>query len=126
MPQAETLRVVGYRDVMRAFARADKETKREVRKTFRKVGEAVRLDAAARLAPVSARSAAGYRTSVRQKGVAVQQRLRKTTRKHPEWGSYQMRHALLPAMRGNQARTEKAFEDALDQVCDHFNRGSAV
>ena len=41
-----TLRVEGYQDVMRAFARADKDTKRNMRAAFRDVGDVVKRDAA--------------------------------------------------------------------------------
>jgi hypothetical protein len=118
-----TLRVEGYQDFMRACAKADKDTKRAVRDTFRPVGDIVRVDAAAMLAPVSARSAAGFRTRVRQRGVAVvEQSIRKTTRQHPEFGALQMRRALLPSMQHNEQRVEKEFEKATDTVCDRLER----
>ena len=120
MPQRETFRVVGYQEFMRATARADKDTKRYVREAFRKVGDSVRLDAVQRFAQYDARSAAGYRTRVRQRGVAVEQSLRKTTGKRGDYGALQMRRALLPALAENQAATEQAFEHAVDQIADRF------
>jgi hypothetical protein len=123
MPQGTTVRILGYREFLRACDRAEKETKRYVRGSFREVGDIVRLDASAMLAPVSSRSAAGYRTRVRQRGVVVEQSLRKTTGQHPEWGAYQMRHALLPSMTRNEERVIGAMDHAIDQVCDHFERG---
>jgi hypothetical protein len=121
--QGATLRVEGYRELVRAFATADKEQRRELRATLKQVGDVVRVDAVRRFSPVNSRSAAGYRTRVRQKGVAVEQSLRKTTGAHPEWGSYQMRHALLPALMSSEDDTERAMEHAMDRVADHFNRG---
>jgi hypothetical protein len=123
MPQGATLRVEGYREMMKAFARTDKATRRAVRKEFRQAGEAVQSDAAVRFAPIDARSAAGYRIRVRQRGVAVEQSLRKTTGKHPEYGALQMRKALVPALYANEEKTVRAMEAALDRVCDRFDMG---
>jgi hypothetical protein len=122
MPQGTTVRIHGYREFLRACDRAGKETKKYVRGTFREVGEIVRLDASSLLADESARSAAGYRTYVRARGVNVEQSLRKTTGLHPEWGDYQMRHALVPSMAVNEERVVDEFEQAIDRVCDHFER----
>jgi hypothetical protein len=124
MAQGATLRVEGYRQLMQAFARADKEQRRYVRSTLKDVGEIVRRDAVRFFSPVNAHSAGGYRTRVRQRGVAVEQSLRKTTGAHPEWGSYQMRHALLPALMSNEDDTARAMDQAMDKVCDHFNGGA--
>lgn len=118
-----TFVVKDYRDFVRACDRAGRETKKYVRDTFRQVGEPVRVDAAATVAGKSARSAAGMRTVVRVRGVAVEQSRRKTTGHHPEWGAWQMRHALTPALDRNEDETVLAFSRAIDRVCDHFERG---
>ena len=122
MPQRQTLRVKGYKEFLRASDRAGKETRKEVRGTFRKVGEIVRVDARTRYRPSDARSAAGLRTVVRQRGVSVEQSLRKTTGKHPEWGKWQMRQALLPALEEKAGQVEQELEHAIDRVADHFDR----
>src|SRR5262245_58631715 len=119
----ETLAVHGYRDVIRGLATADKESKRKIRQTFRETGDVVRTDATSRFEPINARSAAGYRTRVRQRGIVVEQSIRKTTGQHPEWGKLQMREALLPALMSNQDELEQGLERALDVVAAHFNRG---
>jgi hypothetical protein len=120
---AGTLAVSGYRDLLKALATADKESRLALRATLRHAGEATRASAVAKLSSVDRRSAAGYKTRVRQRGVAVEQSLRKTTGAHPEWGSYQMRNALLPALEDTQPETERRMELALDAVAAHFNRG---
>jgi hypothetical protein len=117
-----TLRVRGLKELMRASRAAGLETKRNVAATFKPVGELVRSDAAVRFASVDAKSAAGYRTRVRQQGVFVVQSLRKTTGKHPEYGGYQMRRALIPALKSKQTQVEHKFDRAIDQVCDHWER----
>jgi hypothetical protein len=121
VPQKQTLRVKGYREFLIACDHAGKETKREVRGTFRKVGDLIKADAQPRYRPSDAKSAAGLRTVVRQRGVSVEQSLRKTTGKHPEWGSWQMRHTLVPALDAKEGEVERELEHAIDRVADHFD-----
>ncbi len=121
MARSSTVRVKGYRDFQRAIARADKDTKREVRNAFREVGDIVRVDAENRLDDTSPKSAAGLRTRVRQRGVAVEQSLRRTTGKRPDWGKHQMREALVPALEDNTQQVMREFEEALDRVADRFD-----
>ncbi len=71
---------------------------------------------------MSQKSAAGYRVRVRQRGVAVEQSLRKTTGTRSDFGELQMRQALLPALEANEDRVESAMEAAIDTVADHFER----
>jgi len=117
-----TLRVRGYKEFLRAVNHADKNLKREVRETFRQVGEVVRVEAAELFSRYDGRSAAGYRVRVRQRGVSVEQSMRKTTGQHPEYGSLQMRKALLPALGRKEPEVEAAFEKAVDKVADIFER----
>jgi hypothetical protein len=118
MPKDLEVVVRGYRELIRASALADKATKREMRATFRKVGDPVKQEAAALFARYDAKSAAGYRTYVRQRGISVEQSLRKTTGLHPEFGALQMTRALVPSLEDNVENTEQAFEDAVHRVCD--------
>lgn len=118
----EVLRVRGYRELLRACQRAEKGTRTEVRRSFRQVGEIVRGDAAEDFSKYSAKSAAGFKVRVRQRGVAVEQSLRKTTGKHPEWGALQMTKALLPARARDEAKVEAEFERALDRVARIFEK----
>jgi hypothetical protein len=124
MAREGELVVHGYKEFLRACNAADKAAKKEVRTILREVGDVVKRDAAARFSAVDTRSAAGYRTAVRQRGIAVEQRLRKTTGQHPEWGAYQMRKALLPALRENTVRFEQEMSHALDLIADVFEYGS--
>lgn len=119
---AQTLRLKGYREFQRAVRRAGKESRTEVRAALREAVEPVRAEAVSRFSLIDARSAAGYRTAVRQRGVAVEQRLRKTTGRHPEYGSLQMRRALLPALASNEELIEQRVEQALDRIANHFER----
>ncbi len=125
-PQAGTLRVVGYQELLRALKLAEKADRLAVRKVLRSVGEDVQRDAVQDVSPVDSRTAGGYRVYVRQRGVGVEQSLRKTTGLHPEWGSWQMRHALVPALEANEDSTERKMEEALSLVSDRFNAGGIV
>lgn len=126
MPQAATLRVDGYRQTMQALALADKATRRAWRAELAHAGDKVRTDASSLAARYDQKTAAGYRTRVRQRGIAVEQSLRKTTGRHPEFGTLQMRRVLLPALAANERDTVRAVEDALDRICDRFNHGGAL
>lgn len=121
----ETVKVKGYKEFLRACDRAGKETKKEIRSTFRRVGDIVKVDAASRFAPIDAKTAKGFRTVVRQRGVAVEQRLGKSpvlSRRRPKFGGLQMRHALEPALESEAHAVERAMEEAMDTVADHFSR----
>ena len=114
--------VRGYKEFLRASQHAIPESRAEVRRAFREVGEFVRVRAEELFQPYSSVSASGYRVRVRQRGIAVEQSLRKTTGKRPDYGALQMREALLPARHDTYARTQQEFELALDRVADYFER----
>lgn len=118
----ETLAVRGYTDFLRACDHAEKESKKEVRETFRVVGDIVKVDAAGKFIRYDVHTAAGFRTVVRTRGVSVEQTLRKTTGLHPEFGELQLTRALEPALTEDERRVEQAFEKALDKVADHFEQ----
>ena len=122
------VRVKGYREFVRAINRAGPETKAAVTIALKAIGEPVREDAARRLETYSQRSVAshkrsaqGFKVKVNVNTLKVQQSIRKTTGKHPEYGALQMRRALLPARTANNLRTREEFEKALDVVVTHFN-----
>ena len=119
-----TLRVEGYTELLRALKHADRQQRLEVRHTLRDVGQIVQRDAAQRFSPINARSAAGYKVRVRQRGVAVEQSIRKTTGAHPEWGSLQMRRALIPALYAKEDDTKRAMDAAMDKVARDFDRAA--
>ena len=122
MAQRETLRVQGYREFIRACDHAGKDTRKEVRGTFRKVGDLVRVDATSRFDQYDARTASHFKTIVRQRGVDVEQTLRKVTGLRPDWGALQMVKALLPALAAREDDVEREMEHAIDRVAVHFER----
>ena len=121
-PQAATVRVRGYREFLAACNRAERDTKYWVRHTFRQVGAVVQRDATAKFSAYDVKSALGYRTVVRQRGVSVEQKYRKTTGQRPNFGSLQMERALIPALVENESETVRRMEHAIDTVADRFER----
>jgi len=121
MADGATVAVRGYTELLRALRDADRNTRLEIRHALRDVGELVRSDAAVRFAPIDAGSAAGYKVRVRQRGVAVEQSLRRTTGKHPQYGALQMRRALVPALHENEAETIMKMNEALEKVARIWN-----
>jgi len=110
-------------DFLDACERAEGDIGREMRATLREVGEVVRVRGAALAAAKHGKTAAGYRTKVRARGVAVEQTLGKTTGDRPEWGVWQMRHALVPALRASESQIDREFEEAANEVATRFERG---
>ncbi len=120
---AATIRVKGVRELVRAADAAGKETKKLVRDRLRQVAEPVLQDARSKLSRYDARSASRLGISVRRVGtVAVEQRLRRTTGAHPQFGALQMAEVLIPALDENADEIEKRFEQAVDDIADRFER----
>ncbi len=99
------------RELQRDFRKIDKGLAKEVRDGLREGGDIVRVEASSRFTRYDARSAAGYKTRVRQRGVAVEQSIGRTTGKRPDFGRLQMDRALEPAL-----------EDKRDQVIDSVDK----
>jgi len=117
------LAVRGHREVIKGLVTADRKTKTAVRAVLRHTGDAVKTEASSLFGKYDSKSAAGYKTVVRQRGINVEQSLRKTTGKRPDFGALQMVKALVPAADDNRPETEHAMELALDQIAAQFNRG---
>lgn len=118
---AQALKLRGYREFLRACDRAEKGTKKEVRTAFREVGQVVQQEWQGRFRPIDERSAAGLRVRVRQRGVAVEQSLRKTTGTRPDYGALQVRVGVQ-ALEAKEDEVEHQMERALDRVADLFER----
>ena len=115
--------VYGYREFVRACNRAEKETRNQAKATLARAGEIVRPEAARLFSGISPVSAAGFRTAVRTRGVAVEQRKKRVTGARGDYGALQMRRALLPALQRNEERVVREFEDALDEIERIMERG---
>lgn len=118
--------VRGDREVIRGFEIADREARTAVNGTLLQAGEAVRKDAAGRINPKSAKTAGGYRVISRDRAVAVEQTVPKTSGLRPDWGGYQMTHALQPAATDQQPKTDEKMRAAMDVVAGHFNSSGVL
>lgn len=117
---AQTLRVKGLRELIRACDKSAKHVKKGTRTALRRAGDIVKVDARDRFADVDSRSAGGYRTVVRQRGVSVEQSIGRTTGTRPDYGAKQMREALSPALDAKRDEVEQEFEDVLDELARNF------
>jgi hypothetical protein len=117
-----TVVVKGYRETAKAARNSGTAVNKEVRDALKQAAEPVRAEAVSRFSTVDARSAAGYVVRVRAKGVAVEQRRKKTTGTRGDYGSLQMRRALIPALTSNLEETMKAMEKAVDDIVNVFER----
>jgi hypothetical protein len=118
---ATTLRVEGLSGLIKAADAAGRETKKLVRDRLREVARPVLDDARSKLSRYDARSASRLGISIRRVGtIAVEQRLRRTTGAHPEFGILQMESALMPALDENMDTIERGMEAGLDDVADAF------
>lgn len=125
---AETI-VKGYRDVVKGLKDCEKEERREVRKVLRGTGDAVKAEAAGRFARYDEKTARRFRTVVRQRGISVEQSLKKsgaTERRRPNFGELQLDRALEPAAAHQAPATERRMEQALDEISVRFNRGGVL
>ena len=114
---------VDYANVIAGLKEADTATRREVRAELRHAGDKVREGAAQRFNTYDQRSAQGYRVRVRQRGVAVEQSIRRTTGQHPQFGTLQMVKALVPSLDANEDSIYEDFEKAIDKSALIFNGG---
>lgn len=117
-----TIRMRGYREFMRATAKAEKETSRVIHAKLREAGDVVREDAARRFARYDEKTASGFRVRSRIGGVFVEQKLRRTTGQHPEFGAMQMRVALEPALDAKSDEVERRMDQALAELADIYGR----
>lgn len=117
-----TLVVSGIKELLQACTLAEAEARKQVRDALKESGEIVRADASKRLSAYSAKSAAGLKVRVRQRGVAVEQSLRKTTgpRARRNYPGIQM-HILSTTLQDDEAKVAAQMEKALDTVGRVFN-----
>ena len=117
----ETVAVHGLKSLIRDFKTFDRPVNTAMRKSLRDVGDIVRHDVAGFFSAINSRTAAGFKTRVRQKGIAVEQSLRRTTGKHGAYGAMQMRY-LIGAQRSKQDDMERELERAMDKISREFER----
>lgn len=112
MPDSFGLRYEGLREIAQALRETDQALLSELKHDLGLVGDVVKDDAATTFADkVNAKTAAGFETRVRATSsygglVTVEQRLRKTTGKRPDYGALQVKYLL----RARDAKLDEAAE----------------
>jgi hypothetical protein len=128
---AGMLVVENYTNVMRAFAKADRDIRLGWRTEMRRVAEPVRVQAeqlAVATIPRMARSPkwARMRTGVTQKEVYIVPRQRgvrgRNPKSRPNLADLMMNRAMQPALDRNRGNIIRGFEQALDRMAAEFNR----
>lgn len=122
MPVGE-VQVRGFRELNRACRRTSLGAEVGLRKELREGGKIVRDDAARRFSRYSEKSASKYGVSLRDRGLSVEQRLRKVTGKRPDWGALQMREALLPAREAHSEEILLRVDAMLGRLGGEFDSG---
>ena len=117
---ASQVRMKGYREFMRATAKAQKDSKKIIHGKLREAADVVREDASRRFDSYDPKTAAGFRIRSRVGGVFIEQRLRKTTGMHPEYGALQMAVALEPALEAKSGEVTRNVEEALSELVAIF------
>jgi hypothetical protein len=137
-PADNPIEILGYRELMRAFAQADKDSRKYVRAAFREVGQPVAAEAeqlaVQKIPRITRRSPRGPKWEKMRVGVtrtlvyvAPRQRgVRSGPRRRPNMADLLMGRAMEPALEHNEARLEASVERALDLVADRFNAGGAA
>ena len=107
----------GLRQLNAALHRYDKALGKELDQSLLESGQLIAARAAGKFGAYDAKSAAGFRPRMRGFGkLVVEQRYRKTTGVHPEFGSLQMQKALLPARSEGYPLLVQGLEHTLDTL----------
>lgn len=110
MAEPAGLRYEGIRELAQALKQIDDGLLHELTADLKNVGEVVREQATSLFDRIDVKTAAGFETRVRATSrsgglVTVEQKLRKTTGRRPDYGGLQVRYML-------EAREEKLGEAA--------------
>ncbi len=113
--------VHGLAELRANLAFYDVDAAKALKEELRAAGDLVRADAQDRLEGVSPKSAAGLRVYVRSGSrVSVEQSLRKTTGRRPDFGTLQMRQGLLPALDDKRAEVAVMVDRSLSSLADRI------
>ncbi len=130
MPAASEriVRVEGLRELQRAFAVADKQISRDLRKSLRDAAEPVRSDAESRASSAIPRIGLPWsrmRVGVTRHSVYVAPRergVRRGSRRRPNLAGLLLERAMEPALEANHPRVLAAVEDLLQDMGRHWER----
>jgi hypothetical protein len=114
----------GLTAVRHELTQIQKEIGNTIKGGLKEAAEIVRVDASGRFSAVYPPTARGFRSRVRYGskwastyGVAyVEQSKRRTTGRHPEYGPFQMRRALEPALAANEGKIVDILDKAVGDL----------
>ena len=111
------VRVHGLRELNSALKRYDRNLQKDLDASLLAAGVEIAHIAAAKFSFYDAKSAMGFRPRMRGFGrLVVEQRYRKTTGLHPQFGSLQITKALLPARAEGEPMLVAGLEHMLDTL----------
>lgn len=117
-----TIKVEGLSNLIRRADAADRATKRLVREGLRDAVQPVREEATRLFSKYSDKSAGRYRVVVRRTGlVAVEQPLRRTTGKRPDFARLQYSKALFPARDSKREEVLSRLQQEVEKVARIFD-----
>jgi hypothetical protein len=115
---AETIRIIGLNELDSSFRDLRREVLRQLRPKLREAGEIVRAEGQTLFSRIDARSAAGYKVRVRQRGVAVEQTIPRVTGLRPDYGALQMNIALEPALASKEGEVRDLVDGMVNSAID--------
>jgi len=118
MAEKETIAVRGLGPLIRDFSKLSKEASKQLRDELRKVAAPVAIDAKFREQDYGSKEPGGVKVVVRQRGVAVEQTLRRSplpSRNRRNFGELQMRNVFIPALEDNVDVVNRRVEEFLDR-----------
>jgi hypothetical protein len=113
---AGAIRVKGLRELNRALKNAEGDLGKDLRKELKSAAEIVAEDARSKFTGISPESAASMQPRVRAGGAVVEQRKRRTTGQHPQFGRLQMERAFIPALTEKTPEVVRKLEDMIDDI----------
>jgi len=111
---AARIKIRGEREVRASFRRYERGVKKTVFKAGYAAAKIVSTDARPRFSDISSKTATGFVPSVRGPRAKVRQRIGPTTGLRGDFGSLQMRRALLPALYAKQGEAVRVYETSLE------------
>lgn len=113
---AEAIRVKGLRELDRAFRNMDKDLSKKLRASLKEAAEIVAPVARSKFERIQPRSAATMTARARARGASVEQSQGRTTGLRPDFGSLQMRIALMPALDEKAPEVEQKVDEMLGHL----------
>ncbi len=115
------IEVRGLTELRANLAFYDVDANKALKEELRAAGDLVRADAEERFDGIDPVSAAGYRVYVRSGSrVTVEQSIGRTTGTRPDFGSLQMRRALVPALSDKRDAVVASIEASLSSLADRI------